>query len=127
MRVLLALAKVTGGLDKKATTILSDMTPASSGDTGTDMPRPILDCGPYANTVRQGHLSGSRQARAAVLLGGGGGRLGGQHVRGQPDLPASSWSCLRAAARGVLPLPPVPLARIRRVSLTAIACLCSAT
>jgi hypothetical protein len=40
-----------GGLDAKATTILSDMTPSSSGDTGPDMPRPILDCGPYANTV----------------------------------------------------------------------------
>jgi hypothetical protein len=40
------------GLDAKATTILSDMTPASSGDTGPDMPRPLLDCGPYANSVR---------------------------------------------------------------------------
>eukprot|EP00286_Rhodomonas_abbreviata_P023623 CAMPEP_0181315996 /NCGR_PEP_ID=MMETSP1101-20121128/15663_1 /TAXON_ID=46948 /ORGANISM="Rhodomonas abbreviata, Strain Caron Lab Isolate" /LENGTH=36 /DNA_ID= /DNA_START= /DNA_END= /DNA_ORIENTATION= len=25
------------------------MTPASTGDTGKDMPRPMLDCGPYAN------------------------------------------------------------------------------
>jgi hypothetical protein len=49
--LLQSLAKLGLGLDKKATTILSDMTPASSGDTGADMPRPILDCGPYANTV----------------------------------------------------------------------------
>jgi hypothetical protein len=33
-------------------TALSDMTPSSSGDTGKDMPRPLLDCGPYANSVR---------------------------------------------------------------------------
>jgi hypothetical protein len=47
------VARLAGhGLDAKATTILSDMTPASSGDKGPDMPRPLLDCGPYANSVR---------------------------------------------------------------------------
>jgi hypothetical protein len=47
------VARLAGhGLDAKATTILSDMNPASSGDKGPDMPRPLLDCGPYANSVR---------------------------------------------------------------------------
>jgi hypothetical protein len=89
MRVLLALAKVSGGLDKRATTILSDMTPASSGDTGVDMPRPILDCGPYANTVRQARLTGSR-SRGLPSCWGGAGEAG--------SLSAGSQICLRAAS-----------------------------
>lgn len=62
--LLQSLAKLGLGLDKKATTILSDMTPASSGDTGADMPRPILDCGPYANTV---YILSYTPAAAAML------------------------------------------------------------
>jgi len=51
LQSLLKMGLIPHGLDARATTILSVMTPASSGDTGPDMPRPILDCGPYANTV----------------------------------------------------------------------------
>jgi hypothetical protein len=43
------------GLDKKVGQLLSDMTPSQSGEKfgsgPDDMPRPQLDCGPYANQV----------------------------------------------------------------------------
>jgi len=59
------------GLDAKATTILSDMTPASSGDTGPDMPRPLLDCGPYANSVRPSPARRTTAQTEALVLAEG--------------------------------------------------------
>jgi hypothetical protein len=75
------LAKLVGrlalghhGLDARATTILSDMTPASSGDQGPDMPRPLLDCGPYANQVRSARHARKQGGGAVDGEKGGGGR-----------------------------------------------------
>jgi len=108
------LAKLVGrlalghhGLDARATTILSDMTPASSGDQGPDMPRPLLDCGPYANQVRSARHPG----RAGGLWTGGRAAVAAEpcRVRARARAPLGMRMCTCGRLRSFAS--PVPRSR----------------